>query len=105
MGEDGFSLHDIDFEDIDPGLQEELLCRTPGVACFNPFSWPVIDGMPMAFLLYGDEKSELWELPTVKDAVRLAFGDWPWDGKTPGSYVLLFKQTDGDQYRAVIDPD
>jgi uncharacterized protein len=105
LDDDWSGLHDISIEGADPELEHEVMCRTPGVACFNPYEWPVIDGIPMAFLLYGDEDSEFWNLPEIKEAVNTAFGDWPWDGKKPGSYVLLFKQVDGTQYRAVIDPD
>ncbi len=100
-----FGLHDISMEEADPELEREVMCRTPGVACFNPYDWPVIEGVPLAFLMYGDEDSELWNDLSVREEVKRAFGDSPWDGKKPGAYVLLFKQIDGHEYRAVVDPD
>ncbi|ROT97349.1 hypothetical protein EB810_05570 [Altererythrobacter sp. FM1] len=62
-------------------------------------------GVPLAFLLYGEEESSLWKNPKVRAEIDREYGDWPWDGKKPGSYVLLFRQLDSDEYRVVIDPD
>ena len=105
LGAENYSFHDTEAEGANEDALQELLLRTPGVACFNPFEWPVMEGLPMAFMIYGDEESDLWRNPKVKAEVDAEYGDWPWDGKMPGSSVLLFKQVAGDQYRIVIDPD
>ena len=48
-GED-FSFHDTDLEGARPELAQEVLQRIPGVSCFNPYRWPVVDGEPLAFI-------------------------------------------------------
>jgi uncharacterized protein len=101
-----FSLHDITIDDADPELENELMQRTPGVPCFNPFSWPVLDGKPLAFLSFGeDANSGIFQLPEVKQAIALAYAELGWDDPEPGPYILLFKEIDGDRYQAVIDLD
>lgn len=98
-----YSFHDVEVENADPALEAELLQRTPGVACFNPFEWPVIDGMPLAFLGYGEE-ADLLAIPEVEMAIAAAFEDFGWDGG-PSPYALIFKQVDAPHYRVVVDLD
>jgi uncharacterized protein CbrC (UPF0167 family) len=105
LGAENYSFHDTEAEGAEQDALGELLLRTPGVTCFNPFDWPVLNGIPMAFILYGDEESDMWKDPKVRAEVNKEYGNWPWDGNKPGSYVLLFKQVGGDEYRVVIDPD
>jgi uncharacterized protein CbrC (UPF0167 family) len=101
-----FSFHDITLDDVDPVLENELLRRTPGVSCFNPFVWPVLDGKPLAFLHYGDDSAvNVFSLPRVKSAIAEAFAEFGFDASEPGPYALLFKEIDGDRYRVTIDLD
>lgn len=99
-----FSLHDIELDDADPALADELLCQTPGVACFNPFPWPVLDSRPLAFLGYGEERALLAE-PAVVAAIEDAFRELGWDYDGPSPYALIFREVDGSRYQAVIDLD
>ncbi len=87
---------------MDEGIIEELLQRTPGVACFNPFTWPVIDRVPLAFIGYGDDK-RIWDKPEARAAIVAAFGEL--DSACDGPYALVFRTLDGAQYFAVIDMD
>jgi len=106
LGNDYFSLHDINLGEADPILERELLERTPGVACFNPFDWPVLDRKPLAFLGYGDNKSVLAN-GEAQTAIKLAFDEmgWEFEPATPTPYALVFKEIDGDRYRVAIDLD
>jgi len=54
-----------------------LLERTPGVACFNPFEWPVLDSMPMAFLGYGEDEG-LLAIDAVRSAINETFAEVGW---------------------------
>lgn len=98
-----YSFHDGEVEDCDPALEAELLERTPGVACFNPFEWPALGGMPLAFLGYGEEET-LLAIPAVVDAMAAAFEDFGWDAG-PSPYAMIFKAPDGETYRVVVDLD
>ena len=104
VGGNDFSFHDIQLSGADVALEDELLRRTPGVSCFNPFEWPVLDGKPLAFVGYADDE-ELIISKDVYSAVREAFeaAGSNFDGPTP--YALVFKEIDGDRYRAVVDFD
>ena len=99
-------LHDIDLEKVDPEVAEEILTRTPGVACFNPYQWPVIDGLPLAFIGYGDEPTFVSCIEAQK-AIKAAFSFYGWNFEegTATPYALIFKQLDGPRYQAVIDLD
>ncbi|WP_380872459.1 CbrC family protein [Sphingomonas sp. DBB INV C78] len=103
LRDDFFTLHDIEIDGADPSLEQELLKRTPGVACFNPFSWPVLDGIPLAFMGYGNEK-DLIALPEVRAAMSEAFEGFGLKC-APSPYALIFKEVDGPRYRVVIDHD
>lgn len=98
-----YSFHDGEVEDCDPALEVELLERTPGVACFNPFEWPAIDRVPLAFLGYGEEEA-LLAIPAVVDAMEAAFAEFGWDAR-PSPYAMIFRTLDGETYRVVVDLD
>lgn len=103
LGDDEFSLHDVDISGAEPSLRQEVLQRTPGVACFNPFQWPVLDAKPLAFMGYGEDEG-LIAVPDVRVALEESFAEFGWDfGPTP--YALIFKEPDGTRYRVVIDLD
>lgn len=98
-----FSLHGGETEPMRPELRRELIERTPGVASFNEFTWPAIDGVPMAFIGDG-ERLELWDDPAARAAMIAAWGEFneeALDG--PTAYLLLFRH--GDVWRAVVDLD
>ena len=99
-----FSLHDIELHGPDPELRDEVLQRTPGVASFNPFVWPVLDGNPLAFLGYGDE-ADLLLIPDVRSAIEGAFEELGWDFDGPSPHALIFKEVNGDRYRVSVDLD
>jgi uncharacterized protein CbrC (UPF0167 family) len=99
-----FSFHDIQFSEPSD-LATEVLERTPGVSCFNPFVWPVVNGRPLAFIAYGDEAA-FASIPGVQAAITAVFSDigWSYDGAgTP--YALVFKDLEADFYQALIDLD
>jgi uncharacterized protein len=104
LGGKRFSLHDIELNGAEPSLEDEVLRRTPGVACFNPFEWPVLDGKPLAFAGYGGDE-RLLAIPAVRSAVETAFDEIGQTFDGPTSYALIFKEIDGERYRAVIDLD
>jgi uncharacterized protein len=99
-----YGLHDIQINGAEPSLEAEVLQRTPEVTSFNPFEWPVIDGKPLAFAGYGQDKS-LLAIPAVRSAIEAAFEEIGQTCDGPTSYALIFKEIDGDRYRAVIDLD
>jgi len=101
---DGYSLHDVELEqDVEDTLNDELFGRTPGVACFNPFEWPVADGAPMVFVGYGEN---LTKDPDAIAATKIAFTELGWHGDSrPSTYTLLFRPLNGGAMRAVIDLD
>ncbi len=104
VGDAHFSLHDVSLEDADPALEDELLRRTPGVSCFNPFEWPVLDGKPLAFVGYGKDKA-LIALPEVQAAMEEALGGVGSTFDGPSPYALIFREIDGARYRVVVDLD
>ena len=93
-------FHDMEFsEEPDAALVEEIEVRTPGFATYNPFTWPVRDGMPMAFVGYGDDR-DLLKAPGVLDAVEGVTGF-----RGASSNTLIFREVDGDGIEAVLDLD
>lgn len=100
------ALHDIELDGADEALEREVLERTPGVSCFNPFAWPVRDGKPLAFIGYGEDKA-LITLPDVQAAVEEAAEEYGLDDAAalPSPYVLIFKEIDGPRYAAALDFD
>lgn len=99
-----FTFHDIRLNGAAPEPARELMQRTPGVACFNPFVWPVLDGMPLAYIGVGDDPA-LIALPEVRVAIAAAFSEIGWDLEEQSPYALLFREVDGNGWRAVIDLD
>ena len=104
LGDVHFSLHDIAMSGAEPDLEKEVLQRTPGVASCNPFDWPVLDAKPLAFVGYG-EHEDLLDIVAVRSAIEAAFGEIGQRFDGPTSYALVFKEIDGERYRAVIDFD
>lgn len=101
----GDHLHDVSVDGARPELEVELLARTPGVVSFNPFPWPVIDGVPLAFIGYGDDEA-LQNNQAASAAVIDAATEYKFQDFTmPTPYALIFKQTDGARHVAVIDMD
>jgi uncharacterized protein CbrC (UPF0167 family) len=103
LQDDLATLHDVDISGAEISLAKEVITRTPGVPCLNPFEWPVINGIPLAFMGYGDNAA-LINLPGVEEAIREGFAEYRQDSSLV-SYVLIFKQLDGDRYRVVVDLD
>lgn len=101
VGDANFTFHDTDLREIHPQWREELLRRTPGFATFNPFSWPAKDGVPLAFVGYGDDV-ELLRNDRVRAAMNEAFED-ELDGPSP--YGLVFSDLEGAHFRVVVDLD
>ena len=105
INDDEFQFQDVDLRGVDAELAQEVLQRTPGVACYNPFSWPVRNAIPLAFIGYGDEPAILAD-PRACDAIDAA---WRAETGSPleGScaYLLIFRSLDASTYEAVIDPD
>jgi uncharacterized protein CbrC (UPF0167 family) len=106
LGNRDFSFHDIQVHGADRMLESELLQRTPGVFCFNPYEWPVLEGRPLAFLGYGEDDVVLKDAE-AQAAIKAAFQAIGWDFEvgTSTPYALVFKEVDGSRYRAVIDLD
>ncbi|MEE4207388.1 MAG: CbrC family protein [Erythrobacter sp.] len=98
-----YGLHDCEVEEIDwrDALVDEVKRRTPGFATFNAFTWPVLDGVPMAFMGYGDD--ERWE--SIPEAIAAMIEAEEGENPYPSPYLLIFRQVDGTRYRAVFDPD
>jgi uncharacterized protein CbrC (UPF0167 family) len=105
--EHDFSLHDADFaDDVDEALDDEVMQRTPGFSTFNPFTWPVMDGKPMAFVGHGDEDAT-WDDPAAAEAVRRLYagrGEPMKAGETT-PYAIVFREVDGDRHVAIVDFD
>ena len=104
LGDKRFSLHDADISDAKPSLRNEVLQLTPGFATYNAFDWPVLDAKPLAFVGYGEDET-LLENAAVRSAIEAAFAEIGWKFDGPTSYALVFKEVDGERYRAVVDLD
>lgn len=104
LGDEHFSLHDIVISGVNPNLAKEVLQLTPGFDSYNAFVWPVLDAKPLAFLGYGENQS-LLDIVAVRSAIEAAFGEIGRKFDGPTSYALIFKEIDGERYRAVVDFD
>ena len=104
VGTEDYSFHDTELDGAEAGPAGELMKRTPGVACFNPFEWPVLDGMPLGFIGVGNEAA-LMAIPEVRAAIGAAFAEIGWDAEGESPYALVFREIDGGRWRAVIDLD
>ena len=101
--EGDYGLHDCGFdEEPCDALAGEVEQRTPGFATFNPFVWPVRDGMPLAFLGFGEDDN-LAALPQVKSAIAALGVEM--GGEVAPTYAMIFKTLDGDNYVATLDLD
>lgn len=106
LNEEHFSFHDIELDGADLSSETELLQRTPGVSCFNPFEWPVLSSIPLAFIGYGEDEPILKD-GGAQEAIEAAFAaiDWEFKRGEPTPYAMVFREIDGGRYRAVIDLD
>ncbi|HEX8303067.1 CbrC family protein [Sphingomonas sp.] len=104
LDDEHFALQDIELHEADPELAAELLQRTPGVACFNPFEWPVLDGKPLAFFGNGEDEG-LLAIPDVRSAIEAAFAEAGWEFEGPTPYALIFQELEGERFRVAIDLD
>jgi hypothetical protein len=104
LGDGPFSLHDADIDGAEPSLEKEVLQRTPGVASYNPFDWPVLDAKPLAFAGYGGDQN-LREIVGVRSAIEAAFGEMGREFPRATSFALIFKELDGERYHAIVDLD
>ena len=99
-----YGMHDADFdEDVDPKLAEEVEKRTPGFSTFNAFVWPVRNKTPLAFMGHGDD-AKLAKQPAVIAAME-TLAEETGDEDIAGSYALIFKLLDREEYVAVLDLD
>ncbi|HVK80953.1 MAG TPA: CbrC family protein [Verrucomicrobiae bacterium] len=98
-----YSLHDLSFDD-EPSeeLMAEVEQRTPGFATYNPFVWPVRDGVPLAFLGFGEDDNLARE-HEVKTAIA-ALGKEMGSEIAPGD-AMIFRTLDGAVYVATLDMD
>jgi uncharacterized protein len=97
-----FSFNCLDISGVDAELRTELEQRTPGFATYNPFQWPVLDGMPLAFIGYGEE-AVIVNDTKAQLAIAAAFAHIYDDHEvyevgTPNHYALVFKEISGDRY-------
>jgi uncharacterized protein CbrC (UPF0167 family) len=104
LGDKHFSLQDIEMSGAEPSLEKEVLQRTPGVASYNAFKWPVLDAKPLAFVGYGEDQ-DLLDIAAARSAIEAAFGEIGRKFDGPTSYALVFKEIHGERYRAVVDFD
>ena len=105
FGDTPFEMHDAELLNTTADIAAELLRRTPGVASFNAFEWPVLDGMPLAFIGYGNEK-EVWSNPKAVSAMRAAWRSiYEEELETETPYLLVFKEIDGSRICSIVDLD
>jgi|GEM_PF-1228695 len=104
---DSYSLQDIELEEeVSDEAHDELMLRTPSVASYNPFDWPVHDGLPMAWIGAGNDEglianTQIWQ--AMQAAWTAIWPDETLDG--PTDYLLIFQSVEGHVYRAVVDLD
>lgn len=103
FGAETFGLHDMEV-DISPPLWEEINHRTPGIPTYNAITWPVINGVPCAFVAAGDS-SDFPRGSDVDAAVADAWRERGLGDQGALRYILLFRQMNGKDYRAVVDLD
>lgn len=101
--EDDYGLHDFTFdEEPSETLAAEVEQRTPGFATYNPFVWPVRNGMPLAFLGFGADDN-LAGVLGVKAAIATLAVDM--GGEIAPGDALIFKTLEGETYIATLDLD
>lgn len=101
----GFSFFDVDFS-ADPGSYgDEVLTRTPGFPMFNPITWPVHGGIPMAYQGVGDQK-HFWKDVNCRAAMQQFWKEMV--GKElegPTGYLFVFKTLDDTAFGFALDLD
>jgi uncharacterized protein len=101
--EGDYGLHDFSFdEEPSEALAVEVEQRTPGFATYNPFVWPVRDGMPLAFLGFGED-ANLAGVLGVQAAIAALASDM--GGEINPNDALIFKTLQGETYVATLDLD
>ncbi|MBH5322367.1 CbrC family protein [Aurantiacibacter sediminis] len=88
---------------VDKELWFEAECCTPGISSFNPFSWPVVDGEPLAYLGHADQR-DLEKRAEVKQAMAALAKEFDWPEVAP-HYAMIFRSLDGKHWRASMDLD
>ncbi len=76
---------------------------TPGFGTVNPFTWPVKNGIPLAYLGRGGE-AQFWENPQCRVAMQNFWRDSQnedLNGATP--HIMVFQSLDGLTYGFEID--
>ncbi|MEQ1492595.1 MAG: CbrC family protein [Terricaulis sp.] len=98
-----YGLHDfvLDGETCE-ALAIEVEQRTPGFATYNPFVWPVRNGVPLAFLGFGADEP-LEGNAGVKAAIAKLSKEM--ENEVAPDYALIFKTLDADEYVATLDLD
>lgn len=98
-----YGLHDFSF-DVDPA--EDFACeveqRTPGFATYNPFVWPVLNGVPLAFLGFGADPALAANLGAI--AAIAALSNEMGVEIDPNS-AMIFKTLESETYVATLDLD
>lgn len=98
-----YGLHDLEFDgETSETLAIEVEQRTPGFATFNPFIWPVRNGVPLAFLGFGADEP-LEGNGAVKAAIAKLAEEM--EGEIAPDYAMIFKTLDRDEYVATLDLD
>ncbi|MFN0023665.1 MAG: CbrC family protein [Parvularculaceae bacterium] len=101
--EGDYGLHDCEFDgETSDSLATEVEQRTPGFATFNPFVWPVRNGVPLAFLGFGADES-LRGIRDVEAAIAKLAEEM--NGEIAPDYAMIFKTLDGGEYVATLDID
>lgn len=98
-----YGLHDCEFDgETSDALAVEVEQRTPGFATYNPFIWPVRNGVPLAFLGFGADET-LKGNRGIKAAIAQLTIEM--ESEFAPDYAMIFKTLDGDDYVATLDLD
>lgn len=98
-----YCLHDLSFDaELSDDMAVEIEQRTPGFATYNPFVWPVREGVPLVFLGFGEDDN-LGARPEVKAAIS-ALAEEMGGEVAPGD-ALIFRTLHGEDYVATLDLD
>jgi uncharacterized protein len=101
--EGDYGLQDSTFdEEPTEALAIEVEQRTPGFATYNPFVWPVRNGMPLAFLGFGAD-ANLASILGVQAAIAALSADM--GAEIAPDYAMIFKSLEGETYIATLDLD
>lgn len=98
-----YGLHDLEFGgETSDALATEVEQRTPGFATYNPFVWPVRNGVPLAFLGFGADEP-LKGNRGIKAAIAQLSKEM--ESEFAPDYAMIFKTLEGDEYVATLDLD